>query len=182
MIPFPDKKYLTILADPPWPQKTIGKFASRNQRALQLPYQTMTIEEIKSLPVEKLADIECHLWLWTTNRFLHQAFHVMDAWGFKYMQTITWVKPSGCGAYFANTTQHLLFGYYKKCFFRKDRFRPTSLRTGRPKGHSVKPIEFYDYIEGISREPRIELFARKQRDGWDVWGNEVNIPQRPRLI
>lgn len=166
-------KYKTILADPPYEQKTIGKFASRNNRALQLPYPTMSLGEIESLAVSDIAEIGCHLWLWTTNRFLHSAFHIIEAWGFTYLQTLTWVKPSGCGAYFANTTQHLLFAYFQRCIFNKARFKPTHILTGSPRGHSAKPQAFTDLIETISEPPYIELFARARRFGWDCWGNEV---------
>lgn len=167
------KKYQTILADPPYPQKIIGKFASRNRRALELNYPTMTVQQIADLDVRQLADLGCHLWLWATNQFLHDAFHIMEAWGFKYLQAITWVKPSGVGAYFANTTQHLLFGYYQKCVFGNARFLPTHFQTGTPKGHSVKPEASFGLIESVSCEPRIELFSRRKRFGWDCWGNEV---------
>ena len=167
------KEYKTIYADPPYPQKIIGKFAERNRRALELPYNTMSIEEICNLPINELADKECHLWIWTTNQFLHDTFHIIEKWGFKYLQTITWIKPSGCGAYFVNTTQHLLFAYKEKCIFKRGRFKPTHFKTSIPKGHSVKPTQVYTMIEDISEEPRLELFARNRREGWDVFGNEI---------
>lgn len=168
-------KYRTILADPPWPSEGIGKFKrhkSIKYTKTGVDFPVMSMEQILSMPVQDFAGRDCHLWLWSTNAFVHRAFHVMEAWGFKYMYMITAVKPSGVGAYFAVTTQQLLFGYSGKCFFHKARFRPTHFNY-TPKRHCRKPDESYELIESISEEPRLELFARRQRSGWDVWGNEV---------
>ena len=186
-------KYRTILADPCWEQKMAGKYATRHKRIRELPYPTMNVEQIKNLPVKELAEEGCHLWLWTTNQFLKEAFEVMEAWGFKYLATITWVKPSGCGNWFVSRTQHCLFGYKDKCQFNKARYKPTVFFANIPKRHSEKPIKFYDLIESISDEKRLELFARNKREGWDVWGNEVNsdiqlnttelaIPPKPKVL
>lgn len=166
--------YKTILADPPWSQPMMPVLRRRPKTALKLPYKTMTIREIESLPVESLGDIGCHLWLWTTNKFLHEAFHVIDAWGFKYMMTITWVKKSGCGIYWVSTTQHLLFAYYKKCYFLNEKLKPTHFITSPPRQHSKKPEESYALIESVSSEPRLELFARNRRAGWNAWGDELD--------
>ena len=170
---FPCKTFKTILIDPPWEQPLVGKFKRRIQSAKELPYPTMTIQEIKDLPIQEISENDTHLWLWTTNHFLHDAFHVIEGWDFKYLNTITWVKPSGVGAWFANTTQHVLFAYNKKCIFSKARYQPTHLKTSIPKRHSEKPLEFYNLIEAISNPLRVELFARNCRSGWDVWGNEI---------
>jgi len=166
------KKYLTIVADPPWEERLSGKYRNYNLRR-KLDYPTMGIAEICALPIGGIAEDGCHLWLWTTNQFLHAGFHVMDAWGFKYLSPITWVKPSGVGNYFISVTQTLLFGYKCKCVFPLERYKPTVISTGLPKKHSQKPEAFYELIESISPPPRLELFARNKRDGWDCWGNEV---------
>jgi N6-adenosine-specific RNA methylase IME4 len=167
-------KYRTILADPPWPQSLMGnRKRVRDPHCSQtLPYSTMTIDEIKKLPVNDIAEVGCHLWLWTTNQFLRQGFDVMEAWGFKYLAPITWVKPSGCGNYFVHTTQTMLFGYKEKCIFPAIRFMKTDF-AANPKRHSEKPQVAIDLIEIISFAPRIELFSRRKRMGWDTWGNEV---------
>jgi len=95
----------------------------------------------------------------------------MKAWGFTYLAPVTWVKPSGFGAYFAHRTQTVLFGYFRRCDFPLARYQPTVL-FANPHGHSAKPEAFIDFVETISPEPRVELFARRHRLGWDVWGNE----------
>ena len=163
-----------ILIDPPVKQPMTGSFKSRHSRPEKLPYKTMTGDEIKSLPIEDYAEEGCHLWLWTTNRFLRDAFDFMDSWNFKYLNTITWVKPSGLGAWFANTTQHVLFGYYKKCQFHKARYLPTHFNgIVKPGEHSKKPESLFQLIEWISDEPRIEIFARQKRPRWDYVGDEL---------
>lgn len=133
----------------------------------------MPLEEIKLLPVGDLSEPGTHLWLWTTNRFLHDGFHLLEHWGFTYLAPITWVKPSGFGAWFVHRTQTLLFGYRKPCRFSRERYKPTVIHASVQKFHSRKPEESYRLIESISDPQRLELFARQQRSGWDVWGNEV---------
>jgi N6-adenosine-specific RNA methylase IME4 len=166
-------KYRTTLVDPPWPQKTVGRYSRRrHSRPDRLPYMTMNLVDIKALPVGDFADVGCHLWLWTTNAFLRDGFDVMEAWGFRYLAPVTWVKPSGLGAWFAHATQTLLMGYKGRCIFNGARYKPTAFRAN-PKAHSTKPDEAYRLIESISDAPRLELFARAKRDGWQVWGDEV---------
>lgn len=174
------KRYKCIVADPPWPETPIGKFKRRNQRPGDLPYNLMSLDDIKALRVEPMADDACHLWLWTTNRYLRSAFEVMDAWGFTYLNTVTWVKPSGFGAWFVNTTQHCLFGYYKKCRMR-ERYLPTHFQAV-PKEHSAKPAEFYKLVCRVSFNPRIDLFNRRIIGGFDGWGDESPTPLQGVLL
>jgi N6-adenosine-specific RNA methylase IME4 len=168
--------YRTILADPPWAQQMSGKYrTTRNQRPERMPYSMMSLDEIMSLDVGSAAAPDCHLWLWTTNQFLEAGLQVMRAWGFKYLAPVHWIKPSGIGNYFVHRTQTVLFGYKKKCVFPLRRYAPNIMQfPGYPKRHSEKPRATYKYIEAISPEPRLELFGRKERDGWDVIGNEID--------
>jgi N6-adenosine-specific RNA methylase IME4 len=175
--------YKTILADPPWQlAMTTGaprKLAKEGVKPKVLPYPTMPTEAICALDVGSMADEDCHLWLWTTNQHIEDGFKVMRAWGFKYLAPIHWIKPSGQGNWFIHRTQTLLFGYRKKCRFTMDRYRPNILQTREPRRHSEKPTESFELIEAISPAPRLELFARTNRLGWDAWGNEclsVDIP------
>ena len=169
-------KYRTIVVDPPWPQPLTGAWKKRHKRAMSLPYPAMSIEDITGLRVSDLAEKGAHLWLWTTNRHLREAFDVMKAWGFTYLTTITWVKPNGLGAWFISTTQHCLFGYYQRCEFPGRRWAPTHFHAPALK-HSAKPEVFLDLVQEISAEPRLEMFARRQRLGWDTWGNECFIAE-----
>lgn len=149
-----------------------------------LTYPAMTVEAIRGLPVAELAEPDCHLWLWTTNAFLRAGFEVLEAWGFRYLAPIHWVKPSGVGAYVIHRTQTVLLGYREQCRFERLRYFPNVLepRTD-PVRHSQKPLEFYDLVEQVSAEPRLELFARAKRLGWHVFGNEVfsDIELEPRV-
>jgi len=174
------QKYRTILADPPWPMKMSGSYLlSRHMRPAKLVYPTMTIEEIKAMRVNELAEVGAHLWLWVTNQFLEEGFSVMRAWGFKYLAIVTWVKPSGLGNYFINRTEHILFGYYRKCLFNKARYIPNVYHWPQAVEHSRKPADSYKLIESVSDDPRLELFARPitplfpKIEGWATFGNEV---------
>ncbi len=168
----PDLRYRCIVADPPWPERMLGRYR-RYRRPDTLPYPTMPIDLIKRLPVGEYAEDDAHLWLWTTNSHLRAAFDVMEAWGFKYLTTITWTKPSGFGNYFASTTQHCLFGYRERCRFPLRRWAPTHFAAA-PRRHSEKPEAFYELAESVSPGPRLELFARRARLGWTTLGNEVD--------
>lgn len=167
-------KYPTILTDFPWQQTMVTGFTHpRHKRPNTLPYPTMTLPEIRSLPIPDLADTNCHLWLWTTNQFLPDGFDLMKYWGFKYMIPIHWVKPSGCGAWWIHRTQTLLFGYRGKLQM-KSKFHPNVLFASATK-HSKKPESSYQLIEKISHEPYLELFARhKQNDKWTCAGDEID--------
>lgn len=175
--PLFSRKYRTILVDPPWPVRTMGKY--QNVTKSKLPYATMSIEALTRMPVGDMAADGCHLWLWTTNQFLHDGFHLLEAWGFTYLAPITWPKPNGMGPWFQHRTQTLLFGYKNRCEFNRERYRPTILPESTPRRHSEKPKSSYELIEAISDPPRLELFARPACpmfpvvEGWDVAGNEV---------
>ncbi|MBS0229683.1 MAG: methyltransferase [Proteobacteria bacterium] len=174
--------YRTIVADPPWKYGKWGKasVAPRGSNYAPqdsaMPYSTMTVPEIEALPVAGIAAANCELYLWTTQRYLPSAFDVLDAWGFAYCQTLTWCKKpkgTGQGGLYCPTTEFLLLGRRGKMPGGKKRIETTWWQVKRPMRHSEKPEHFQDVIEMQSEEPRIELFARRKRAGWDAWGNEV---------
>lgn len=160
--------FQTIVIDPPWDW---GDEGDVNQFGRAKPdYHTMPIEEIKSLPVGRIADDNCHLYLWVTNRSLPKAFDLISAWGFRYITCITWVKPSiGMGNYFRGDTEQVLFAV-KGSQPLKRHDVGTHFNAQRGKGHSAKPDEFYDLVESCSYAPFIDIFGRRIRDGWSVWG------------
>ena len=180
-------RYRTIVADPPWHyepfvsiNRTVGK--TYNRRVTKpLPYESMAVDEMRALPVGELADKDCFLWCWTTNRYLPDVFPIIGAWGFKYAQTIVWRKlkfgsPFG-GTVAPNRAEYLILAR-KGSPSLAGRWKNGSVveapgMSGRRVGfHSRKPDLFLDEIERVSPEPRLELFARRQRLGWDTWGNE----------
>jgi len=177
-----EKKYKVIYADPPWNYGVWGKpsnkrFAKSADKEFKLPYQSMSVEEIKSLSVSKLADENCELYLWTTQKYLPYSFDVITSWGARYCQTITWCKKSrglGQGGIYCPTTEFLLLARYGK-MPKKRREDTTWFLVTRPNNaHSKKPYFFRKLIEKVSDAPRIELFAREKHKGWDVWGDEVD--------
>lgn len=179
---FPTARYRCIVADPPWPQRTVGHWSDpRHTARPALPYTVMSLAEIAALPVVDIAEEGAHLWLWTTNSHLRDAFDVLEAWGFTYLTTVTWTKPSGFGAWFANTTQHALMGYRGRCVFPLGRYKPTHFRA-TPGRHSEKPDAFYALVRSISPGPRIDLFNRRRIEGFEGWGDEAPAEWQPRLL
>lgn len=185
------KKYKTIYCDPPWQfANRTGKVAPENKRLTRYP--TMTIEDIKSLPVEQVCDPYCHLYLWVPNALLPEGIEVLKAWGFTYKTNLIWEKirkdggpdGRGVGFYFRNVTEILLFGV---CTPKKSETYRT-LQPGRSqvnliraqkREHSRKPDEFVELIEKCSEGPYLEMFARGDRNGWDMWGNQAEFDYEP---
>lgn len=88
-------KYKTILIDPPWEQRMMDSFSNKMRGKYNLPYKTMTFKEIADLPMEDFMENGCHVWLWTSNHYLHNSFHLLDKWNVTYLNIITWIKSSG---------------------------------------------------------------------------------------
>lgn len=168
--------YRTIVADPPWdyPEGFALGPGHGTLEVRPLPYAPMTLEAIAELPVRDLADKKCRLFLWTTNRYLRDAFDIIEAWGFRYRQTLVWHKtdanlPSSIAP---NSAEFLLVA--QRGFPGRLGTLPSAvIATTRSGGHSRKPEVWLDHIEAVSPPPRLELFARRQRLGWDTWGNEA---------
>ena len=177
-----NKRYGTILADPPWQfTNRTGKVAPEHKRLNR--YATMTLQEIKSLPVGKIAAEPSHLYLWVPNALLREGLEVMEAWQFTYKTNIVWHKVRkdgepdgrGVGFYFRNTTELLLFGVRGKAArtLAPGRRQVNIMRTMK-REHSRKPDEQYDIIQGCSWGPFMELFARGTHPDWDTWGNQAD--------
>jgi N6-adenosine-specific RNA methylase IME4 len=128
----------------------------------------MDNDAIAALPIHEMASEQAHLYLWTTNPHIFgtglrgrskgpSPIEMVKGWGFTYMTLLTWHKQGapGMGWYFRGDTEHVLFGVRGKL------------------GIPEKPDRFYEIVEGVSPAPRLDMFARRQRSGWDVWGNEV---------
>lgn len=160
--------FQTIVIDPPWDW---GDEGDVNQFGRAKPdYHTMPLDEIAALPIGRIADENCHLYLWVTNRSLPKAFHLIEAWGFRYITCLTWVKPSiGMGNYFRGSTEQVLF-CVKGSQPIKRHDVGTHFEAPRGDRHSAKPEAFYDLVESCSYGPYIDVFGRCERDGWSVWG------------
>jgi len=168
--------YSLIMADPPW------AFRAYSERGLgkspQAHYLTMSLDDIKALPVASLATPDAILWLWATNPMLPQAFEVVDAWGFQFKSAGHWVKRT--------TTGKLAFGtgYILRSagepFLIGTRGKPQTTRSvrsvieGPVREHSRKPDEAYQAAEALMPGARrLDLFSRESRPGWDAWGAEA---------
>ena len=181
------KKYKTIYADPPWQfQNRTGKVAPEHKRLNRYP--TMKLEDIMKLPVGDVADEKSHLYLWVPNALLPEGLQVMEAWGFEYKTNLIWEKTRkdgepdgrGVGFYFRNVTEILLFGIKGEKNRTLDPGRSqVNLIRAMKKEHSRKPEEFIDLIEKCSNAPYLEVFARGNRDSWDMWGNQATEDYEP---
>lgn len=182
-----DKKYSTIYADPPWRfQNRSGKVAPEHKRLSR--YETMSLDDIKKLPVSEIAEEKSHLYLWVPNALLPDGLAVMEAWGFEYKTNLIWEKVRkdgqpdgrGVGFYFRNVTEILLFGVKgeKNRTLDPARSQVNLIRTMK-REHSRKPDEMVALIEKCSPGPFLEMFARGDREGWDMWGNQATDEYEP---
>jgi N6-adenosine-specific RNA methylase IME4 len=142
----------------------------------------MHLFDIADLPVSELAEDDAHLYLWTTQRYLHASFNVAEQWGFTVSATLVWCKaPMGfMGGAFRSSTEFIQFA--RRGTLAHKMQAPTRWFTWPRVGwtqsdpvakHSRKPDAFLDLVEQVSPGPYVELFARRQRLGWDTWGNEA---------
>jgi len=172
-------KYRTIVADPPWPYR--NRYGFKGDRRIDhdtlrksfLPYPTMTLAGIAALPIRSLADADAHLYLWTTNRYLRDAYSIVEGWGFSVSKALVWCKPPHArplGGTFGSATEFILFAR-RGSLCALSRTQQDWFQWPRTR-HSAKPEAFLDLVERISPEPRLEMFARRDRLGWDTWGNE----------
>jgi len=133
------------------------------------------------MPINKIADENCNLFCWTTHTFLPATFDIIKKWGFKYHCLLTWNKGNGRPHFgFKRNTEFVVYAYKGKITVKQRGQFINTLIDSIPDlfyekltTHSKKPTIFYKILENNTPKPRIELFARKGRDGWDVWGNEV---------
>ncbi len=175
----PGVRYSTIVADPPWLVSAgPAHFADNPNRprtgpaSRPLAYSTMSVDAIAALDVP--ADDAAHLYLWTVNAHVESAYRVARAWGFRPSALLTWAKTPrglGLGGTFTQTTEHVLFA--RRGVLPAARRIDTTWFRWKRGAHSVKPDAFLDLVEQVSPGPYLEMFARRNRLGWDTWGNEA---------
>jgi N6-adenosine-specific RNA methylase IME4 len=174
----PSAKYRTMVVDPPWPMEEI-QLRARSKEDLT-PYPLLSIAQIKKgngrIPIKRLADkTGCHLFLWTTQHYLTTAIEILQGWGFKHILTMVWHKNAGMQPF--NLPQYncefILFGRRGKIQFLETRNFATCFYALR-REHSRKPDKFYELVKRVSPAPRIDMFSREKRDGFDQYGNEVS--------
>jgi N6-adenosine-specific RNA methylase IME4 len=182
-----DRSFGTVLADPPWRfVNRTGKVAPEHRRLSR--YDTLTTNEIASLPVGDVMARQSHCYLWVPNALLTEGLTVLAAWGFTYKTMLVWAKRRkdggpdgrGVGFYFRNVTEPVLFGVRGQLRTFAPGRRQVNMIETRKREHSRKPDELYGVIESCSPGPYLELFARYPQPGWCVWGDEAPEDVTPR--
>jgi len=184
-------KYKILYIDPPW---SYHDMKNRDPKMGGITYPTMTLDDIKSLPVNSITSKNCALFLWATMPLLREALEVIDAWGFRYTTcAFVWVKLNPTGSITIDNKDvilhkgiysglgHWVNGNAELCLFAK-KGRPLRMKKNvkqivlAPRGaHSVKPGEVRDRIVQLLGDlPRIELFARETTPGWDAIGFDID--------
>ena len=164
----PNGKYHVIVIDPPWQYSKRSEDPTHRGRC---GYPTMSIEEIskKEIPAEE----DTILWLWTTNAFMHEAYHILDAWGFTPKTILTWVKDRmGVGDWLRGQTEHCILAIKGKPLINLK--NQTTVLNAPMREHSRKPDEFYLMVEQLCPGKKIDMFSREPRKGWDQWGCECD--------
>lgn len=179
---FPDARplYSVAVEDPAWPEHGGGKV----KRGADRHYGLMTVEQIVALPIHRVMADDAHYWLWATDNYLHDAMHVLEARGFRYVRTFQWVKmdngrlQTGLGQYGRGSHEHLLFGTRGKSAVPPPWFRPPSVILAPRTQHSAKPEAAWQVIEQVSSQrhgPRVEFNCRTPRAGWTGVGHDLGI-------
>lgn len=165
------RKYPVIYADPPWRYE----HSETESRAIENHYPTMSLDEIKAMPIYEIAAEDCILFLWATSPKLHESLQVLDSWGFTYRTCAVWDKQKiGMGYYFRQQHELLLVATTGSPPTPLPANRPASVFSFERGEHSAKPLEVYELIEEMYPEfDKIELFCRSARDGWGAWGNQA---------
>lgn len=160
------------MADPPWPNSV-----SDSSRFKALPYPTMTIAEIASIPMRDIMEDNANLFLWSTNQMMPEALDLLKVWRLKFKMVITGVKSYGMGRPPLSATEHIIMASAGQPPrpFHEDQIL-NWFHWGKKLRHSEKPEAAYSLIESISPGmSRLEMFARKTRSGWDSWGNQCSM-------
>jgi len=169
----PTGEYDVIVIDPPWEYEMSGfeDYHPQGNRGTT-PYPTLTLEKLKDikLPLKKNAIV----WVWVTNSMFKEAFKLIESWGLERKTILTWDKQiMGVGHFLRNITEHCILCFKGKPFFNNTKW--TTLISEKRTTHSTKPEIFYKMVDEICAGRKLDYFARKKREGWDVWGNEIVI-------
>ena len=188
LLDFGERRFSCILSDPPWPERGAGKCkrgADRHydvQRVADIPPIMRAAKGPDGAPLW-LPAADCHPWMWVTNNYLEGGLWVMRELGFRYVTNVAWAKDRiSIGQYLRGQHELLLFGVRGKGFAVRTERRdlpslitaPVPTENGK-RVHSRKPEAAYELIEARTMGPRLELFGRRPREGWTVWGNDEAV-------
>ncbi len=164
----PTQKYDVIVIDPPWPY---GTEYDPNGRRAASPYPEMSLDEIKA--IELPASDDCVLWFWTTHKFMRYSFDILDAWDFRDVAIVTWVKDRmGLGTYLRSQSEFCIMAIKGRPTINLT--NQTTIINGKLKEHSRKPDEFYEMVDSLCVGYKLDYFSREKRNGWDQYGNDTN--------
>jgi len=169
------KKYRVVVIDPPWELKKLTHKARPKQ--VGFDYSTMSVEQIKSLPIGNLVRPDGWVFLWSIQKYLYEAKGIVESWGLNLLLTGVWEKTYGRSAGmplygFRWNAEFILVAYKNKPPLWPKRPLIPAVFQAENIRHSVKPDHFYELVEPLGI-PRLDMFARREREGWDVYGNEV---------
>lgn len=171
-VTLPDGKFACLVIDPPWPIKKIEREVRPNQ-VEEIDYPVMNEEELKNFPLSSFAADDAHLYLWVTQKYLPLGLKLAEKWGFRYQCLMTWVKNVGFTPFsWMYSTEHVIFATKGNLPLLQKGLRLDF--AAKVRGHSRKPNEFYELVKKVSPGPRIDIFSREKRDGFEQWGNEVD--------
>lgn len=171
----PRGNYSVVVIDPPWPMEMINLDRSPNQAAM--PFPTMTLEDIEALQIP--ADRNCHIFMWTTQRFMPDALAILKAWKLKYVCAFVWHKPGGFQPFGLPqyNCEFVLYARKGSPKFKTTKGLSTCFNGSRGR-HSEKPSAFYEMIQRVTDGPRIDMFSRRKIKGFTGWGNEAVTASR----
>lgn len=165
----PTGDYDVIVIDPPWNYQEDSIYDADGFRGT-CPYPTMSIEQIKNITLP--AKDDCVLWLWTTNKHIFDCREILNEWGFEIKSILTWDKEHiAIGRWLRSQTEHCILAVKGKPYYQNTKYG-TIIREKRTE-HSAKPELFYKMVEEICAGRKLDYFARKKREGWDVYGDEI---------
>lgn len=166
----PKGEYDVIAIDPPWSyEQGFSEYDEKGHRGTT-PYPVMNLEELKKLKLPMAKD--CVVWLWVTNSMFKEAMELTEEWGLERKTILTWNKElMGVGHFLRNITEHCIVCFKGKPYFNNTKW--TTLISEKRTTHSTKPEIFYKMVEEICAGKKLDYFARKKRDGWDCYGDEV---------
>jgi len=163
----PTGSYDVVVIDPPWP--IAGEYDPDGRRATP-NYPTMSLEQIANINIP--ASENCILWLWVTNLNMHDGLHLIEQWGFQFRNILTWAKDRvGIGRWLRGQTEHCLLAIKGKPIFTGE--SASTLLAAPRTGHSTKPDAFYELVDKTCYGRKLDYFSRKQREGWDSYGDEL---------
>ncbi|KKN13091.1 hypothetical protein LCGC14_1009810 [marine sediment metagenome] len=170
--------YRTVIIDPPWPMQKIEREV-RPKQGQALDYAVKSVDEIAAWKAQNfMAEDGCHVYLWTTQRFLEDAMRIMEGWGVRRECVLVWNKNVGITPYsWMYNAEFVLFGRVGNLPLLKNGEKVVF--DGKVREHSRKPDEFYDLVRLVSPEPRIDVFSREAREGFEQWGDEKDRFELP---